>query len=44
MRGRNKLPEWKKKKKKELKWSISHVKVSSGNKLQGKIQFKKKKH
>lgn len=42
MRGRNKLPEWKKKKKKELKWSISHVKVSSGNKLQGKIQFKKK--
>ena len=29
------------KKKKELKWSISHMKVSSGNKLQGKIQLKK---
>ena len=32
------------KKKKELKWSISQVKVSSGNKLQGKMQFKKKKN
>ena len=31
------------KKKKELEWSISHVKVSSGNKLQGKINTEKKK-
>ena len=42
MRGRNTVPEWKKKK--ELEWSISHVKVSSGNKLQGKINTVKKKN